>query len=177
MRRTLLPFILASLLSVALAPAALAQNESRQAGLVNVSTGDVDLLNDVNIGVAANVLVTACDFTVAAAIAAAQGVADGGDVTCTSATGPITLEQSGPGDGAGTPNVGGNSSRQAGLVNVSLGDVAILNDVNIAAAANVLITACDFTVAAAVLAVQGVADVGETSCTSTAGPIMIEQSQ
>jgi hypothetical protein len=177
MRRKLLPLILASALVVAVAPAAMAQNNSRQLGLVNVSAGDVDLLNGVNLAVAANVLVTACDFTVAAAIAAVQGVADLGPTTCTSATGPITIEQSQPGDGGGTPNVGGNNSRQAGLVNVSLGDVAILNDVNIAAAANVLITACDFTVAAAILAVQGVADGGQTTCDADAREIVIQQAQ
>jgi hypothetical protein len=177
MRRALLPLILASLLSVAVAPAAMAQNNSRQAGLINVSAGDVALLNDVNLAVAANVLVNVCDVAVGVAVLAAQSIADGGETTCMTAAGPITLEQSNPGDGAGTPNVGGNNSRQAGLVNVSLGDVAILNDVNIAAAANVLITACDWTVAAAVLAVQNVADLGDTDCTVASEPITITQSQ
>ena len=177
MRRTLLPLILASALVVAAAPAAMAQNNSRQAGLINVSTGNVELLNGVNLAVAANVIATVCDVTVPVAVLAAQAVADGGTTTCESISGPITLTQSQPGDGGGTPNVGGNRSRQAGLVNVSLGDVEILNNVNAGVAANVLITACDLTVPAAILALQAVGDFGDTTCTSAAGPITIDQTQ
>lgn len=177
MRRKLLPLILASLLVVAVAPAAMAQNNSRQLGLVNVSTGDVDLLNGVNLAVAANVIATVCDVTIPVAVLAGQIVGDGGETYCEGTAAPITIEQSQPGDGGGTPNVGGNSSRQAGLVNVSLGDVAILNNLNAGVAANVLITACDLTVPVAILAVQAVGDVGETTCQSDAGPILIEQVQ
>jgi hypothetical protein len=36
------------------------QNNSQQNGLVNVSTGDVALLNNVNLGVAANVIANVC---------------------------------------------------------------------------------------------------------------------
>ena len=177
MRRKLLPLILASLLVVAVAPAAMAQNNSRQVGLDNVSAGDVELLNGVNLAVAANVIATVCGLTVPVAVLATQIVADGSETYCMTATGPITVEQSQPGDGGGTPNVGGNSSRQAGLVNVSLGNVEILNNVNIAAAVNVLITVCGATVPLAILAVQAVADFGETTCESAAGPILIEQAQ
>ena len=176
MRRKLLPLILGAALVVAVAPAAMAQNNSRQLGLVNVSTGDVDLLNGVNLAVAANVIATVCDLTIPVAVLATQIVGDG-DTFCAGTAAPITIEQSQPGDGGGTPNVGGNSSRQAGLVNVSLGDVAILNDVNAGVAANVLITACDLTVPVAILAVQAVGDIGETTCESDAGPILIEQAQ
>jgi hypothetical protein len=177
MRRTLLPIVLASLLVVAVAPAALAQNNSRQLGLVNVSAGDVELLNGVNLAIAANVIATVCDVTVPVAVLAAQIVADGSETFCETTTGPIKIEQSQPGDGGGTPNVGGNNSRQVGLVNVSLGDVEILNNVNIAAAVNLLITVCDVTVPVAILAVQAVGDFGQTTCESTAGPILIEQAQ
>jgi hypothetical protein len=62
------------------------------------------------------------------------------------------------------------------LINVSLGNVDILNNVNAAIAANVLVNACDLTVAAAVLAVQGVGDTGQTVCTTAAGPVSIVQS-
>jgi hypothetical protein len=150
------------------------QNDSRQVGLVNVSTGDVELLNNVNLAVAANVIATVCDVTIPVAVLATQLVAEGGETTCEGETFPITIEQTQPGQGA-TP-AGGNNSRQVGLVNVSLGDVAILNDVNAAVALNVLVTACDLTVPVAVLALQAVADVGETTCTSAAGPIDIVQS-
>jgi hypothetical protein len=163
---------LAMVLSVGVATAA-AQNTSRQAGLVNVSTGNLELLNNVNLGVAANVIATVCDVQVPVAVLAQQIVADGSATYCAGSAAPITIDQSQP--GTRTPSLGGNSSRQAGLVNVSLGNVAILNDVNLGVAANVLVTACDLAVPVAVLAVQGVADGGSTTCTSTAGPITITQ--
>src|SRR5215210_3968749 len=102
------------------------QNNSRQVGLVNVSTGDVALLNNVNIAVAANVIALVCDVTIPVAVLATQLVADGGETTCEGETFPITIEQTQPGQGV-TP-AGGNNSRQIGLVNVSLGDVDILNN-------------------------------------------------
>ena len=48
----------------------------------------------------------------------------------------------------------GNNSNQTGLVNVSLGDVALLNNVNLAVAANLAATVCGVTVPVAVLAHQ-----------------------
>jgi hypothetical protein len=150
------------------------QNESRQIGLVNVSTGNVELLNNVNLAVAANVIATVCDVTIPVAVLATQVVASDGDTFCEGTTTPITIEQSGGNQPSGLG--GGNNSRQAGLINVSLGDVEILNNVNAAVAANVLVTACDFTVAAAVLAAQGVFDGDDTGCETTAGPIDIVQS-
>ena len=149
-------------------------NDSRQIGLVNVSTGDVELLNNVNLAVAANVIATVCDVTIPVAVLATQLVAEGGVTECEGTAAPITIEQALPGENAAP--TGGNNSRQAGLVNVSLGDVAILNDVNAAIAANVLVTACDVTVAAAVLALQGIAD-APAGCETAAGPIVIDQAQ
>ena len=148
-------------------------NDSRQTGLVNVSTGDVALLNNVNLAVAANVIATVCDVTIPVAVLAQQVIAQGGEFTCTGDAAPITIEQATGGNAA---PVGGNNSRQDGLVNVSLGDVAILNDVNAAIAANVLVTACGLTVPVAVLAVQAVADGTDYTCTTAAGPIGITQS-
>jgi hypothetical protein len=168
----------ASLLVVGAAPTATAQNNSRQVGLVNVSTGNVDLLNNVNLAVAANIIATVCDVTIPIAVLAAQVVAEDGATFCEGTAAPITIEQAQPGDGAGTPNGGrGNNSRQAGLVNVSLGDIAILNNLNLALAANVLVTACDLTVPVAILAVQSVSETGDTVCTTEAGPINIDQAQ
>jgi hypothetical protein len=152
-------------------------NSSRQFGLVNVSTGDIELLNNVNLAVAANVIATVCDVTIPVAVLAAQVVADGGVTECEGSAAPITIEQALPGENRPSGPNGGNSSRQVGLVNVSLGDVEILNNVNAAIAANVLVTVCDLTVPVAILAVQAVGDAGETFCTTTAGPISIDQSQ
>jgi hypothetical protein len=151
------------------------QNESRQIGLVNVSTGDVELLNNVNLAVAANVIANVCNVTIPVAVLAAQFVGDASITECEGTTTPITIEQSGENEPSETG--GGNNSRQAGLINVSLGDVEILNDVNAAIAANVLVNACDLTVAAAILAVQAVGDESETICNTTAGDIEIIQSQ
>jgi hypothetical protein len=153
------------------------QNDSRQIGLVNVSTGDIELLNNVNLAVAANVIATVCDVTIPVAVLATQVVAEGGVTECEATTTPITITQALPGENQPSGPSGGNNSRQAGLVNVSLGDVEILNNVNAAIAANVLVTVCDLTVPVAILAVQAVGDAGETFCTTTAGPIFIDQSQ
>jgi len=158
-------------------PAAEFQNSSRQFGLVNVSAGDVDVLNNVNLAVAANVVATVCNVTIPVAVLATQVVADPGTTFCGSDAGPITIEQALPGQNQPSGPGGGNSSQQAGLVNVSLGDVAILNNVNAAIAANVLVTACDLTVPVAILSVQGVLDGGQTTCQTAADPITITQSQ
>jgi hypothetical protein len=151
-------------------------NDARQVGLVNVSTGDIDLLNNVNLAVAANVIATVCDVTIPVAVLATQILADGSVTECESTTAPITIEQSGqPFTGPGGP--GGNQARQEGLINVSLGDVAILNNVNIAVAANVVATVCDATVTVAILAEQLIADNTETFCTGTAREITVDQAQ
>jgi hypothetical protein len=156
-------------------PPAELQNNSRQSGLVNVSTGNIELLNNVNLAVAANVIATVCDVDVVLAVLAQQVFADGSETFCQGTAAPITIEQATPGENPGP--AGGNNSQQEGLINVSLGNVEILNNVNVAVAANVLVTVCDLTVAAAVLAVQGVGDAGETFCETTAGPIRIVQEQ
>jgi hypothetical protein len=150
-------------------------NNSRQEGLVNVSTGGIDVLNNVNLAVAANVVATVCDADVVLAILAEQVFADGSETLCEGTAEEVTITQATPGQNPG-PAGGGNNSRQEGLINVSLGDVAILNDVNVAVAANVIATVCDVDIAAAVLAAQAIGDVSETACTSTAGPLELIQS-
>jgi hypothetical protein len=149
------------------------QNNSRQIGLVNVSTGDVALLNNVNLAVAANVIANVCGLTVPVAVLATQIIADGSATRCDANTAPITIEQAVPGANAGP--AGGNNSRQVGLINVSLGDVDILNNVNAAIAANVLVNACGLTVPVAIAAVQAVGTTATTVCTIAAGPINIVQ--
>jgi hypothetical protein len=147
-------------------------NNSQQNGLVNVSTGEVDLLNNVNLAVAANVIATVCGVTVPVAVLAEQIVGIG-TYECTGAAGPITIDQATP--GAGPAPAGGNNSNQEGLINVSLGDVAILNDVNVAVAANVLVTACGLTIPVAILAAQAVGT-APFECESDAGTIDLVQS-
>jgi hypothetical protein len=149
-------------------------NNSQQNGLVNVSTGDIDLLNNVNLAVAANVIATVCDVDVVLAVLAEQVFADGSETFCEGTAEEVTITQATPGENPAP--AGGNNSQQEGLINVSLGDVAVLNDVNVAVAANVLVTVCDLDIAAAVLAAQAVGDVSQTVCETTAGPLEIVQS-
>jgi len=150
-------------------------NNSRQTGLVNVSAGDVALLNNVNLAVAANVIANLCGITVPVAVLATQVIGDGSETFCTINNEPITVDQAGGTEPDGPLVGGGNNSRQEGLVNVSLGDVAILNNVNVAVAANILVNACGLEVPIAILAVQGLGTAPETVCEIAAGPIIIDQ--
>ena len=150
-------------------------NNSQQNGLVNVSTGAIELLNNVNLGVAANVIATVCGTDVVLAVLAQQVFADGSETFCTTTDNPITITQATPGQNPGP--AGGNNSRQEGLINVSVGDIEILNDVNAAVAANVLVTVCDLDIAAAILAAQAVGDASETFCETSDNPVTIDQSQ
>ena len=180
LRRFFASFAVVLATAVAIVPAATAQNNSQQTGLVNVSLGDVAILNNVNLAVAANIAATVCDVNVPIAVLAQQVVVDGTETICTTTAGDdLIIDQALPAPpGGGGPNAGGNNSQQEGLVNVSLGDVNVLNDVNLAVVANIAATVCDLDIAAAVLAVQGVADTGGTVCTSSAGDnLTITQAQ
>ena len=175
LRRIFACFAVVIATAVAVAPTAAAQNNSDQTGLVNVSLGDVAILNNVNLAVAANVAATICGVDVPVAVLATQVVADTGTTVCETAAGPLTVEQAT--NGGGGPTGGGNNSQQTGLVNVSVGDVAILNNVNLAVAANVAATICDVSVPVAVLATQVFVDGSETVCETAAGPLTVEQAQ
>jgi hypothetical protein len=157
------------------APAS-AQNNSNQVGLVNVSVGDVDVLNDVNLAVAADLAATICGLDVPIAVLAGQLIADGSETVCNTAAGPVTVDQSQTSGGGGA-NAGGNNARQAGLVNVAAGDIAILNNVNLAVAAQVVATVCDVTIPVALLAQQVLVDGSQTFCSTAAGPITVDQAQ
>lgn len=82
-----------------------AQPLQLQDGLVNLAIGDVTILEDVNVGVAANVAAAICGLEVGPVNVLAESVdADGGTETvCDVTGGPIELVQN-----AGTPgNSGG----------------------------------------------------------------------
>lgn len=70
-----------------------------QDGLVNVMVGDVTILEDVNVGVAANAAVTACDIDVGPLALAVLGRAVAVDrsgrerTICTTDQGPVTITQ------------------------------------------------------------------------------------
>jgi hypothetical protein len=87
----------AAMVTLALAAVvpAFAQNNSQQNGLVNVSVGNVSVLNNANIGVAANVAATICGVNVGpVAVLAANVDATGVQRTvCNTTNGPVTISQ------------------------------------------------------------------------------------
>jgi hypothetical protein len=83
-----------------------AQPINLQDGLVNLAVGDVTILEDVNVGVAANVAAAICGLEVGPINVLGESVdADGGTETvCTVTGGPINLTQN-----AGTPGQSGGA--------------------------------------------------------------------
>jgi hypothetical protein len=94
-RRAASALFASALLALTAAVPALAANNSQQNGLVNVSVGDVSVLDNANIGVAANVAATICGVSVGpVAVLAADVDATGVQRTvCTTTAGPVTLTQ------------------------------------------------------------------------------------
>lgn len=165
----------AAMLAVVGVTPGVAANNSNQTGLVNVSLGDVNLLNNVNLAVAAQVAATVCGVNVPVAVLAQQVIAGGQQFACETTAEPLTIDQSQNGPPAGPPNAGGNNSNQNGLVNVSLGDVNVLNNVNLAVAADVVATVCGVNIPVAVLAEQIIGGATYTACSTTAGPLDVTQ--
>ncbi|MEX5719174.1 hypothetical protein [Geodermatophilus maliterrae] len=66
-----------------------------QDGLVNVAVGDVTILEDVNIGVAAQVAAQLCGLKVGPVAVLGTAVDRSGDAStvCTTDQGPVTFEQ------------------------------------------------------------------------------------
>ena len=95
-RKTCAALFATAVLGVGLAGPATAANNSRQNGLVNVSVGDVNILNNANVGVAANVAAAVCGVNVGpVAILAVNTAATGAQHTvCTLSGGQtVTLTQ------------------------------------------------------------------------------------
>jgi hypothetical protein len=84
-----------AVLGVGAAGSAAAANNSQQNGLVNVSVGDISILDNARIGVAANVAATICGVNVGpVAVLAANVDATGTQRTvCETAAGPIRITQ------------------------------------------------------------------------------------
>ena len=90
----------ALLFGATMAPAEAANNNTAQDGLVNVNVGDVTVLEDVNVGVIANVVANVCDVADVGPVAAGvlgKAIAtdkSGRDMTvCTAGTDPVSLTQ------------------------------------------------------------------------------------
>lgn len=80
------------LLAGGMAAPAQAANQA-QSGLVNVAIGDVSVLNNANIGVAAQVAANVCNVAVGPVAVLAQQVAKTGtgQTVCDSKQGPVTI--------------------------------------------------------------------------------------
>ena len=94
-KKTCAALFATALLGVGLAAPAGAANNSQQSGLVNVSVGDVSVLNNARIGVAANVAATICGVSVGPVALLATNTALTGttNTVCNTASGPVTLTQ------------------------------------------------------------------------------------
>jgi len=84
---------IAAALFLGIAAPAMAQHE--QDGLVNVAIGDVEILNDANIGVAANIAANICGVKVGPVAVLGTAVDRSGDTetVCTVGDQAVTLEQ------------------------------------------------------------------------------------
>ena len=94
-RKSMLSLVTASALVTGVALPAHAANNARQNGLVNVAVGDVSVLNNANIGVAAGVAATICGVKVGPVAVLGTAVDRSGttQTVCTTAAGPVTLTQ------------------------------------------------------------------------------------
>jgi hypothetical protein len=147
-----------------------------QDGLVNVSAGDVTILQDVNAAVAAQVVANVCGLQVGPlAILATQIDAGSASQTiCSSNGAPIMITQNtgGPG-GLDSPG----STHQNGLVNVAIGNVTLLQNVNVGVAAQAVANICGVKVGPiAALANQLDSGSSTTVCTAAGQPVLLSQS-
>jgi hypothetical protein len=81
--------------AVLMAGSAAPANAQDQDGLVNVAIGDVAILNDVNVGVAAQVAANICGVKVGpvAVLGTAVDASGGQRTVCTTDQGPIRITQ------------------------------------------------------------------------------------
>jgi hypothetical protein len=94
MQRNIAALVVAGTLSLGLAVPAAVQAQ-RQSGLVNVDVGDVNILNNVKIGLAAQVAASICGVEVGPVALLAANVARTGttQTVCTTDEGPVTISQ------------------------------------------------------------------------------------
>ena len=84
----------AAMVTAGAAPASAAPNQT-QDGLVNVAVGDVTILQDVNVGVAAQIAANVCGVAVGPVAVLGRAVDRSGSTTtvCDTPTGPVTISQ------------------------------------------------------------------------------------
>jgi hypothetical protein len=93
-RRTAFTLVAGAALTTAVAVPASAQTAT-QNGLVNVAVGDVSVLDNANIGVAAQLAANVCGVNVGPVAVLATGVDASGvqRTVCSTPTGPVTISQ------------------------------------------------------------------------------------
>jgi hypothetical protein len=149
---------------VAISPQGAAAQNQNQQGLVNVAVGDVTILENVGVGVAAQVAAAVCGVTVQNVNVLASTVVQQGETATVCEIGqgdqnvPVTIEPGEPSGGGQGPN-----QRQSGLLNVAVGDVTILRNVGVGVAAQVAATICGVTVENVNVLAAGVLQSGETA--------------
>jgi hypothetical protein len=91
-RKVVVPVFAGAAIVAAATPAAAQPNQD---GLINVAVGDVTILEDVNIGAAAQVAANLCGLKVGPVAVLGSAVDRSGDTetVCTTDQGPVTLEQ------------------------------------------------------------------------------------
>jgi hypothetical protein len=94
MQRNMVALVMAGTLSLGLAVPAAVQAQA-QFGLVNVNVGDIEILNNARIGIAAQIAAEICGVTVGpVALLAVQVARTGATQTvCETAQGPVTISQ------------------------------------------------------------------------------------
>jgi len=95
-KKTCAALFATALLGVGVAAPAGAANNSRQNGLVNVSVGDVSILDNANVGIAANVAAAVCGISVGPVAVLAANTATTGtqNTVCKIGGQAVTLTQS-----------------------------------------------------------------------------------
>jgi len=180
MLKTLSAAVIGGVLFITSLTSAGAAPNTVQDGLVNVAVGDVTILQDVNAAVAAQIVANVCGLQVGplAILATQVNLVDATGVSqtfCQANAAPLTITQNT--GGRGGPG-GPASARQSGLINVALGNVTLLQNVNVGVAAQAIANICDVQVGPiAVLANQ--LNAGDTSapiCTAAGQPVTIGQS-
>jgi hypothetical protein len=147
-----------------------------QDGLVNVAAGDVTILQDINAAVAAQVVANICGLQVGPVAILANQVDAGGPTQtfCSAAGAPLMITQNTGGPG-GLDHPG--STHQNGLVNVAIGNVTLLQNVNVGVAAQAIANICGVKVGPiAALANQLDAGSSTTVCTAAGQPVILSQS-
>lgn len=94
-KRTAAGVVLAGSLFISGGLATTASAQTTQDGLVNVTVGDITILEDVNIGVAAQVVAQICGVKVGPVAVLGQAVDRSGDTrtVCDSDQGDVTIDQ------------------------------------------------------------------------------------